>query len=109
MVTKEREAADVLDALGNNVRREILVMLRKSEMPVGDIAAHFPISRPAVSKHLRILENAGLVAHRSVGTSNIFRIKYHGFETARQYLDSFWTEALLNFKEVAENQESGEK
>jgi DNA-binding transcriptional ArsR family regulator len=109
VVTKENETNFVLEALGNRTRRDILDMLRESDMPVGDIAARLPISRPAVSKHLRILESAGLVAHQSSGTSNIFRIKYQGFEVARHYLDSFWSEALHNFKQTAENQKQGTK
>ena len=108
MVTKGSEVDQVLDALGNQARRDILAMLQESEMSVGDIAAKMPVSRPAVSKHLRILVNAGLVDYTSVGTSNIFRIKYQGFEAAIEYLDSFWNEALLNFKRAAEQQERGE-
>ncbi len=71
-------------------------------MPVGDIAERLPVSRPAVSKHLRILEDAGLVEYTSMGTRNIFRLNQNGFDAARAYLDSFWDEALDNFRSVAE-------
>jgi DNA-binding transcriptional ArsR family regulator len=108
VVTKDRNIDIVLDALGNRARRDILGMLQKSDLSVGDIAARLPVSRPAVSKHLRILVKADLVEFTPVGTSNIFRIKYQGFETARDYLDSFWSEALINFKRAAELQEKAD-
>lgn len=71
-------------------------------MPVGVIAAQLPISRPAVSKHLRILNQAGLVEYDTSGTRNIFRLRPSGFETARLYLENFWDQALANFQHVAE-------
>lgn len=103
MVTKEEQATLVLDALGNQTRRDILAMLKEEALPVGDIAARLPISRPAVSKHLRILENAGLVEYTSSGTRNIFRLRAGGFDAARLYVEEFWDEALANFRHVAED------
>lgn len=70
-------------------------------MPVGSIAARLPISRPAVSKHLRILQEAGLVTYNTSGTRNIFYLKLAGFHEARLYLDLFWDEALANFQRIA--------
>jgi DNA-binding transcriptional ArsR family regulator len=102
MVTKEADTQRVMDALGHQTRRDILALLRETAMPVGDIAVRLPISRPAVSKHLRILENAGLVEHTSSGTRNIFRLRSNGFDVARTYVESFWDEALENFQRVAE-------
>ena len=67
------------------------------------IAEQLPISRPAVSKHLRLLEQAGLVAHVPKGARNIFRLEQKGFEQARAWLDDFWGDALDRFKLVAEN------
>jgi DNA-binding transcriptional ArsR family regulator len=64
-----------------------LTLLRSEAMAVGDIAERLPISRPAVSKHLRILTDAGLVTHSSYGTRNIFRLSTHGFDKTRIYLD----------------------
>jgi DNA-binding transcriptional ArsR family regulator len=93
-----------MDALGDQTRRDILELLKESSMPVGDIASRLPISRPAVSKHLRILENAGLVEHTSSGTRNIFRLRSNGFRAAHAYVESFWDEALANFRRVAEEQ-----
>ena len=102
MVTNERTTNHVMDALGDQTRRDILALLRAAPRPVGDIASQLPISRPAVSKHLRILERAGLVEHAPSGTRNIFRLRSAGFEAARTYLDSFWDEALASFQRIAE-------
>jgi DNA-binding transcriptional ArsR family regulator len=94
-----------MDALGHQTRRDILALLRHSALPVGDIASRLPISRPAVSKHLRVLEHAGLVEHTSSGTRNIFRLRAAGFDAARAYLESFWDTALANFQRLAESKE----
>jgi DNA-binding transcriptional ArsR family regulator len=109
MVTKEQHADQVMDALGHQTRREILALLKESALPVGEIAGRLPISRPAVSKHLRILESAGLVEYTSSGTRNIFRLRAVGFDAARVYLESFWDQALANFQRVAEGQKGSER
>jgi DNA-binding transcriptional ArsR family regulator len=105
MVTKASETDHVLDALGHPTRRQILALLREAPLAVGEIAERLPISRPAVSKHLRQLEAARLVEYSSIGTRNIFRLHSTGFAAARRYLDAFWEEALDRFQEVAELQE----
>lgn len=92
----------MLDALGNQTRRDILALLSHSPLAVGSIATHLPISRPAVSKHLRILQKAGLVVYQSSGKRNIFYLRPAGFKEARAYLDTFWDEALANFQRLAE-------
>lgn len=92
----------ILDALGNSIRRDILGFLRDEALSVGAIAQRLPISRPAVSKHLRILEKAELVAYRTEGTQNIFYLQPAGFQEIQGYLDAFWDEALLRFKAFAE-------
>ena len=97
-----------MDALGHRTRRNILALLKEAPMPVGDIAERLPISRPAVSKHLRILEDAGLVEYTSFGTRNIFRLRAQGFDAARVYVESFWDQALANFKSIAEASEGVE-
>jgi DNA-binding transcriptional ArsR family regulator len=104
MVTNEQIVERVMDALGHQTRRDILALLKETALPVGEIAGRLPISRPAVSKHLRILESAGLVEYSPSGTRNIFRLKMPGFAAARVYLESFWDEALANFQHVAEGQ-----
>jgi DNA-binding transcriptional ArsR family regulator len=102
MVTKGSDVMPVLDALGHQTRRDILALLKAGPLPVGDIARRLPISRPAVSKHLRILEQAGLVDYTTRGTQNIFQLRLSGFNAAREYLESFWDEALTSFQQVAE-------
>lgn len=109
LITEIQPANQILDALGNQVRRDILMMLRESPQSVGSIAGQLPISRPAVSKHLRILQEAGLVTHNPSGTRNIFHLRPAGFRDLKLYLDLFWDEALENFKRVAEASEQGEQ
>lgn len=94
-----------LDALGNPTRREILDLLRAGEQPVQFLADRLPISRPAVSRHLRLLTEAGLVAHRGEGAKNYYGLRPDGFEAARAHLESYWDDALTRFKLVAENLE----
>lgn len=91
-----------LDALGNATRRHIVRILAPGPRSVGEIAAELPVSRPAVSRHLRILERAALVAHEPQGNRNVFRLHPGGFDAARRWLDSFWDDALERFVAVAE-------
>ena len=93
----------VFDALGTPARRQIALILAQGPRSVGAIAAQLPVSRPAVSKHLRILENAGLVTFDKQGTRNIFRLERTGFDAARGWLDAFWDDALARFTLLAEN------
>lgn len=95
------QANQVLDALGSQIRRDILALLREGPLPVGSIAGRLPVSRPAVSKHLRILQEADLVTYNASGRRNIFCLKPAGFRAARVYLDLFWDEALANFQQAA--------
>ena len=90
----------VFDALGHCTRRDILALLQGGPRAVGEIARELPVSRPAVSKHLRTLSEAGLVASSSSGNRNVFRLDDSGFEAARGYLDEFWTVALDNFQRL---------
>ena len=92
-----------LDALGDPMRRVIVERLLASPRPVGVLARGLPISRPAVSQHLRILKAAHLVTDRAVGTQRIYAIDPHGFAALRDYLDRFWTDALAAFKREAES------
>ena len=89
----------VLDALGDPSRRQILELLRHGPAPVGELSSRLPISRPAVSQHLRVLEECGLVAHDSVGTRNVYRVAPDGLLALRQWLDDFWGAALDSFAE----------
>lgn len=93
----------VLDALGSPTRRRILELLGDGPRPVGEIAAALPVSRPAVSKHLRLLEAAELVEFEASGTRNVYRLEQAGFDAARDWLGGFWDEALARFAMLAEN------
>jgi DNA-binding transcriptional ArsR family regulator len=92
----------VLDALGDPMRREILARLRRGARPVGELADGLPISRPAVSKHLKVLRAAGLVTVEEQGTRRVYAIDGRGVDDARNYLDSIWDGALADFKRAAE-------
>lgn len=95
--------AQVFDALGNAVRRDILVRLAASPQSVANLAAAFTVSRPAISRHLAVLEDAGLVVHRARGTRNVYALNPEGFEATRTALDAFWDEAEARLRLVAEN------
>jgi DNA-binding transcriptional ArsR family regulator len=87
----------VLDALGDPMRRRILERLRPGPLPVGELAAGLPIGRPAVSKHLKVLQGAGLVKHHSVGTRNLYALAPPGFVPLQQWLVGMWDEALAAY------------
>jgi DNA-binding transcriptional ArsR family regulator len=91
-----------LDALGDATRRGILARLLKGPLPVGELAEHFPVSRPAISQHLRILKEAQLVTDVASGTRRLYAINPAGFESLRAYFDRFWTTALREFKKKVE-------
>ena len=91
-----------LDALGDPTRRAILGQLRRGPQSVGALAKAFPISRPAISQHLRILKNARLVSDRAEGARRVYQLDPAGFESVRAYLDQFWTTALDAFKAKAD-------
>jgi DNA-binding transcriptional ArsR family regulator len=90
-------AEAVLDALGDRTRRQIVERLRHGPVPVGELAADLPVGRPAVSKHLRVLEGAGLVDHQSVGTRNLYALAPAGFAALQQWLVQTWDEVLGAF------------
>ena len=92
---------DPLDALGNPVRRQILRTLRGSPLSVGELAAKLPVSRPAVSRHLRLLDEAGLVESRSDGARSVYAVRVQGFASVRAFLDEFWDLALARLTELA--------
>ena len=92
----------VFDALGDWTRRQILEALRRGPSSVGALAAGLPVSRPAVSQHLRVLEEAGLVAHQRHGTRNIYELDSAGVHALRDWVDGLWNEALARFKATAE-------
>ena len=96
-------AGDPFDALGDPHRRQILALLRAGDRSVQELADAMPISRPAVSRHLRVLKQAGLVADRPAGTRRLYRLHDEGIEAVRAYLEQVWGETAARFKLAAEN------
>jgi DNA-binding transcriptional ArsR family regulator len=96
--------ATAMDALGDATRREIMERLRSGPRPVGEIAAGMQVSRPAVSQHLRVLKEAGLVTERKDGTRRIYAVEPMAIGDLRAYFDSFWEQALASFKAAAESE-----
>jgi DNA-binding transcriptional ArsR family regulator len=92
----------VLDALGDATRRSILERLLDGPSAVGVLAGQLPISRPAVSQHLRVLKEAELVVESVAGTRHLYRINPAGFEVVRGYFDQFWATTLHNFAALAQ-------
>jgi len=95
-------AARLISALADPTRRAVLEKLKDGPRPVGEIARGLPVTRPAVSQHLKVLKDAGLVADRSVGTRRIYYIDPRGLGAMRAWLDQFWEAALDAFKLAAE-------
>ena len=91
----------VLEALGDATRRSIFESLKSGPRSVGELAEGLPVSRPAVSQHLRVLKEAGLVSDSKDGTRRLYRIEPDGLLRVRDYLDGFWSEALERFREAA--------
>jgi DNA-binding transcriptional ArsR family regulator len=102
-------AADPFEALGDPHRREILGLLRDGERSVGQLAESMPISRPAVSRHLRLLREAGLVKERAVGTRRLYALDELGPDAVRRYLETVWGEAANRYRIVAENSAPGRR
>jgi DNA-binding transcriptional ArsR family regulator len=96
-------AGDPFDALGDPNRREILRLLSGGDKPVHQIAAALPISRPAVSRHLRLLKDAGMVAERAEGSRRIYHLQDGGLRAVQDYLEGVWGEAAARFRLLAEN------
>jgi len=91
-----------LDALGDATRRAILERLIDGPLAVGELAREFPVSRPAISQHLRVLKRANLVTDRADGTRRLYAVNPAALESLRQYFDRFWTQALAAFKHRVE-------
>jgi DNA-binding transcriptional ArsR family regulator len=96
---------DGLTALGDPTRRAIFERVAERPSAVGELAASLPVSRPAVSQHLRVLKDAGLVVDRAEGTRRIYQLDPDGVAALRAYLDTFWNRSLAAFKEAAEKEQ----
>ena len=95
--------SSVLEALVEPRRRDILRLIRTTELPVGEIARHFDVTRGAISQHLGVLKAAGLVSERRDGTRRLYRVRLQGFAQLQEFLDEFWDTRLLDLKRAAEN------
>jgi DNA-binding transcriptional ArsR family regulator len=91
-----------LRALGDPTRREIFERLTRSPLAVGQLAQELPVSRPAVSQHLKVLKEAGLVFDRPVGTRRVYQVDPEAVAALREYFDAFWGQALTSFQRAAE-------
>ena len=100
----------ILDALGDRTRRQIVEHLRSAPLSVGELAARLPVSRPAVSQHLTVLNRSGLVGYEERGTRNIYRLEPAALGSLRAWLDSFWETALDRYADaVRQDSASGNK
>lgn len=93
----------VLEALGDPTRRSVFELVAQGPQPVGELARRLPVSRPAVSQHLRVLKDAGLVTDTAVGTQRVYRLDARGLAALRAYLDRFWDESLAAFAHAVEH------
>jgi DNA-binding transcriptional ArsR family regulator len=93
-----------LDALGDATRRAIVHRLLRGPVSVGKLAEEFPVSRPAISQHLRVLKQANLVTDQISGTRRVYRLDPKGFDSLRSYFDQFWSIALTAFQQKVEEQ-----
>ena len=96
----------VLDALGDPTRRQIFESLRGGPRSVGELSNGLPVSRPAVSQHLRVLREAGLVSDRKEGTRRLYRVDPGGLAGLRDYFDGFWGDALARFADEARKEQA---
>jgi DNA-binding transcriptional ArsR family regulator len=94
-----------LTALGDPTRRAVFELLADGPRAVGEIASQLPVTRPAVSQHLKVLKEAGLVTDRPDGTRRLYELNPDGIGAVRAYFERFWTQALTSFKNRVEQQE----
>jgi DNA-binding transcriptional ArsR family regulator len=95
-----------LRALAAPRRRQILSLVREDELAAGEIASHFDVTRPAVSQHMNVLKEAGLVNERRNGTKRLYRARPEGLAPVKEYLEEFWDERLETLKREAEREEA---
>ena len=100
---------EAFEALGDPNRRAIVELLRTGDRSVQELADALPISRPAVSRHLRLLKAAGLVTDRAEGTRRLYRLHDEGIEAVRSYLERVWGEVAARYRVVAENPPSSRR
>jgi len=96
---------DAISALAEPRRRTILRLVRDRELAAGQIAAHFEVTRPAISQHLRVLRDSGLVSERREGTRRLYRARPQGLEELRAFLQDFWDTGLERLRDAAEQEQ----
>jgi DNA-binding transcriptional ArsR family regulator len=96
-------------ALGDRTRRAIVLHLSEEPMPVGELATHLPVSRSAVSQHLKVLKSAGLVSEQAAGTRRIYHLNEVAVIALRDQLDTFWDRALSGYQDVVEKSPKGNR
>jgi DNA-binding transcriptional ArsR family regulator len=101
-MTNGQSIGQTLTALSDATRREVFELVAERPRAVGELAAQLPVSRPAVSQHLRVLKEAGLVEDEAVGARRIYKLHPEGVAELRSYLDGFWSRSLRAFKAAAE-------
>jgi DNA-binding transcriptional ArsR family regulator len=99
------QAVDAWVALADGTRRAIVERLADGPLAVGELARGLPVSRPAVSQHLKVLKSARLVRDRAAGTRRVYQLDPSGIEALRADLDQFWTKALTTYKQIADQAE----
>ena len=104
-MTNQKNAINALSALGDPTRRAIFERLAVKPLPVGQLSDGLPVTRSAVSQHLKILKEAGLVKDISEGTRRIYQLDPRGIGVMREWLERFWTDALNNFAHFVEQEE----
>jgi DNA-binding transcriptional ArsR family regulator len=109
VLTYQSPVGQALEALGDPTRRAIFELLVGSPQPVRELADALPVSRPAVSQHLKVLKQSGLVIDRAEGTRRIYRVEPSGVAAMREYMDRMWDAALAAFAAAAEDQESNDR
>jgi DNA-binding transcriptional ArsR family regulator len=100
---------EAMNALGDPTRRAVFEQLVEGPKPVGELAKALPVSRPAVSQHLRVLKAAGLVSERPEGTRRVYRVEPDGIGAVRAYFEGFWDRALAAFQAEAEARERSKR
>jgi DNA-binding transcriptional ArsR family regulator len=101
-------AAEMMTALGDPTRQTIFERLSDGPVAVGELARDLPVSRPAVSQHLKVLKQVGLVLDRQQGTRRLYQVDPAGLAILRTYLDQFWDRSLAAFRSAAEDEEQGD-
>ncbi len=98
---------EVLKAISAGTRRDILMLIWRQEMPAGVIASNFKMSRPAISQHLKVLKDAGLVVERRSGVRRLYKARPEGLHEVRSFLEAFWDDRLLDLKLAVEKDKGG--